>query len=86
MTKEQNKMVTIKIESTELSFEEADNLISAYLEHHGWICFADKIYISNKKIFDIKNVKDREWILDLINKRGERKERLQSTIKGSCND
>ena len=75
-------MVTIKIESNEISEEEADNLMEAMLTHYGWACFVDKVYIGTKKVYDCEDKQDQKWIHNILEERSKRIKRLRE-IKSS---
>ena len=67
----------IKIETNDLSFEEADNLMDAMITHYGWACFVDKIYIGKKKVYDCENKQDQEYLKMIFEQRSKRMERIR---------
>ncbi len=70
-------MTTIKIESNDLTYEEADNLMECMLTHYGWATFVDKIFIGNKIVYDIKDKKDQHFIHSMLELRMKRHSRLR---------
>ena len=73
----------IKIETSDLSEPEADNLMECMLIHYGWASFVDKVFIGTKKVYDCSDKKDQKFVHFMLEERMNRFNRIKSSNSAS---
>ena len=73
----------IKIETSDLTEPEADNLMECMLIHYGWASFVDKVFIGTKKVYDCSDEKDQKFVHFMLEEKMNRFNRIKSSNSAS---